>query len=147
MASLWVSHWRWRALADALAAARDEVKAVVKHESARRQRSALWPGQVGRVLDGEAEAGRADHGAVTARSGSARHLVPVRVLEAAVEQFLEPVVSSVLPWRAASATIASARSISPGAAGRCGTSASTSAPRSLPDCDDECVLAFRHEFW
>src|SRR5512139_3742261 len=46
--------------------------------------------EIGRVFDGRAEAGRADHRAVPAGEAAARHVVPAGILVAPAEQLRKP---------------------------------------------------------
>ena len=64
---------------------------MVKQESQRRVRARLGAGQVARVLDRRAEAGRADHGAVGAGQAALGHVVPARMLEVAQQQLVHVV--------------------------------------------------------
>ena len=75
---------------------------MVKQESQRRERSALLAGEVARVLDRRAEAGRADHRAVAAGEAALGDVVPARMLEIGEEQVVDAVgVASSRPMLAA----------------------------------------------
>src|SRR5215208_2395515 len=66
---------------------------VVEREAGVKQSHplGLFASEVGDVLDGVAEAGRADQGAVAASEATLGDLVPAGVLHVAVEQLLDPV--------------------------------------------------------
>ena len=61
----------------------------MKHESQRWWRSTCSPARSRDVLDGRAEAGRADHRAVAARQAAVGDLLPARVLVVAVQQLAD----------------------------------------------------------
>ena len=122
-------------------------KSSVKHESQRRQRSADAPGQVGRVLDRRAEAGRADEGAVRAGEAALLDLVPARALHLRLERLLEP-----RRCRACGPFLRGLRRSRPSprrgprpSAAFFGTPARRAAPRSDADLDDELVAPFPEE--
>ena len=56
---------------------------MVKQESHLRKRSRDVAGEIAVILDGRAEAGRADHGAVAAGEATLGDIVPARVIEVA----------------------------------------------------------------
>ena len=115
----------------------------------------LLAGEVARVLDRVAEAGRADEGAVAAGEAALGDLVPARVLHVPVEQLLDPVgvelaahlggallgdrrrglLVRLRPPRAApiSASTSSPRSEPASTRKRCSPSSSSVSARSKPD--------------
>ena len=96
---------------------------MVKQESQRRERSASGAGEVARVLDRGAEAGRADHRAVAAGQAALGHLVPARMLEVGEQQVADAGRSRIVrPMVAAvrATTASAAASMSSGCAARCG---------------------------
>ena len=85
----------------------------MKQESQRRTRSAVWPVEIAVVLDGGAEAGRADHGAVGAGEAARGDVVPALVGRIALQQLLKPVGVQLAPHlaRRCASTTASAASL------------------------------------
>ena len=103
--SLWVSHCRYRLAPDAHAAAVQVGE--VKFEAGVPALPALGvlAGQIGDVLDGGAEAGRAGHRAVAAGQAPGRHVVPAGRSWLAASSSRRPPACIWRPiWSAAAAT-------------------------------------------